>query len=74
MGGNKMKIDKYLFFIDKHLVKLFVLTFISTVTILAFTHSSNIYPYLLFSFVLLTLIVAIALVEKKFKKRGEVNE
>lgn len=69
-----MKIDKYLFFIDKHFIKLFVLTFISTVIILAFTHSPNIYPYLLFSFVMFALIGAIALVKKKFKTRGEVHE
>jgi len=64
-----MNIHKYLFFIQRNFHELMLLIFVFSVSILAFTQSPILYPYLLFSFALFTLIVAIALVKKKFKKK-----
>jgi len=68
-----MNIHKYLFFIQRNFHGLMLLIFTLSVSILAFTHSPILYPYLLFSNAIFTTIVAIAFVEKKFKKRGEIQ-
>lgn len=68
-----MNIYKYLFFIERNFHGLMILIFMFSVSFLTFTHSPNLYPYLLFSFALFIAIIAIAFVKKKFKKRGEVN-